>query len=59
MTTKSKFKKAAIPFLLIASGGFLLSLISASPSKAQAACDWFTGEYRDLGRGVIVHYGQG
>lgn len=40
---------------------FISSSIFFVPSvKGQSnSCDWFTGSYRDLGRGVIVHIGGG
>ncbi len=59
MSKKLKFKKARNCCLLLTSVIFS-SLIIPSITKAQSSsCDWFTGEYREKARGVIVHLGQG
>lgn len=36
------------------------SIFLPVPTKAQTGpCDWFTGIYRDAGRGIVVHLGAG
>jgi hypothetical protein len=41
-------------FAVIGSGSFVASTVQA---QSTASCNWFTGVYRDQGRGVIVHIG--
>lgn len=49
-------KLFALPSLAFAA--VICSILMSSTAKAQTSpCDWFTGTYRDLGRGVIVHLG--
>lgn len=49
-------KLVALPSLALVA--VIGSILMSSTAKAQtSSCDWFTGTYRDLGRGVIVHLG--
>jgi hypothetical protein len=51
---KTLFSVGAISVLTISS----LNVLMPSTAKAQTgSCDWFTGSYKDAGRGVIVHLG--
>jgi hypothetical protein len=51
-------KLCVLPSLAFAA--VICSILMSSTAKAQTSpCDWFTGTYRDLGRGIIVHLGGG
>lgn len=52
-------KLFALPSLAFAALVCSSILVPSNVQAQSSACDWFTGAYRDLGKGVIVHLGEG